>query len=61
MGNQWRRGPKMGPGRAQICRNSGFVKSKIDGENATVWSEKRCDLKKKGLTKNFNAFPVESR
>ena len=34
------RGPKVGSGPAQIWRISGFVKSKIDGENAVVWSEK---------------------
>ena len=28
-----------GPGPAQISWISGFVKSKIDGENAAVWSE----------------------
>ena len=37
---QCRRGPKVGPGPAQIRWISGFVKSKIDGENAVVWSEK---------------------
>ena len=36
---QGRREPNVGPGPAQICRISGFVKSKIDGENAAVWSE----------------------
>ena len=38
---------KRGQGPAQICRISGFVKPKIYGKNAAVWSEKRCDLKKK--------------
>ena len=42
-----RREPNVGPGPAQIWRISGFVNSKMDGENATVWSEKWCDLKKK--------------
>ena len=37
---QGRREPNVGPGTAQIRRNCGFVKSKIDGENAAVWSEK---------------------
>ena len=61
---QWRWGPKVGPRRAQIWRNSGFVESKIDGENAAVWSEKWCDLqtkRKKAFTKNLTVFPVEIR
>ena len=44
---QGRREPNVGQGPAQICRISGFVKPKIYGKNAAVWSEKRCDLKKK--------------
>ena len=53
---QCHRGPKVGPGPAQI---SGFVKSKIDGENAVVCSEK-CVISKqktrKGLHRNSNGF-----
>ena len=39
----------MGQGPAQILRIPGFMNSKTDGENATVLSEFRCDLQKKGL------------
>ena len=46
----------MGPGLAQRWRIYDFVKSKIDGENALIWSEKWCDLKKKGLHRNPNGF-----
>ena len=55
---QWRWGSKVGPGPSQIWRISGFVKSKTDGENGAVWSEKRGDLqrKKKGLHRNSNGF-----
>ena len=55
---QGRREPNVGPGPAQICRISGFVKPKIYEKNAAVWSEKRCDLqnKKKGLHRNLNGF-----
>ena len=59
---QCRRGPKVGPAPAQIWRISGFVKSKTDGENAAVWSEKWCDLqKKKVFTEIQTVFPVEIR
>ena len=40
-------GTKSGPGPAQIRRISGFVKSKIDGENAVVWSKDDVISKKK--------------
>ena len=53
---QGRREPNVGPTPAQMWRNCGFVKSKTDGENAVVWSEKWCDLKKK---KNSTVFPAE--
>ena len=58
---QCHRGPKVGPGPTQICRISGFVKSNIDGENAVVWSEKRCDLKKKVFTEMLTDFPVKKK
>ena len=51
----------MGPGPAQIWRNSGFVKSKIDDENAAVWSAKWCNLqkKKRSSTKTLTVFLAE--
>ena len=39
-----------------MWRNCGFVRSKIDGENAAVWSEKWCDLKKKRSFPKFQRF-----
>ena len=56
---QWRWGSKVGPGPSQIWRISGFVKSKTDGENGAVWSEKRGDLhrKKKVFTEIQTVFP----
>ena len=48
-----------GPGASSNVTELCFLKSKIDGENAAVWSEKWCDLqkrKKKGLLRNFNGF-----
>ena len=46
----------VGPGRAQMWRNCGFVKSKIDGENAADWSKKWCDLQKKKVSRKFQRF-----
>ena len=40
-------GTKSGPGQALIWQIFGFVKSKIDGENAVFWTKKWCDLQKK--------------
>ena len=51
---QVRQKPNVGPGPAQMSRNSGFVNSKTDGDNAAVLSKLWCDLKKKGL--HFNGF-----
>ena len=57
---QGRRDPNVGPGPTQIWRSSGFVKSKIDKENAAVWSEKWCDLqKKKVFTEILTVFLAE--
>ena len=59
---QGRRETNMGPGPAQIWRNSGLVKSKIGGEKAALWSEKWCDLqKKKVFTEILTIFPAEIR
>ena len=51
------RGYEVSQGRREPNVISGSVKAKIDGENAAVWSKKRCDLqKKKVLRENFNGF-----
>ena len=55
-GAQGRREPNVGPGPAQMWRNSGFVNSETDGDNAAVLSKLWCDLKKKGLHRNSNGF-----
>ena len=46
-------------GPSQIGWAPGFVKSKTDGENAAVWSQIRCDPKKKKkvFTKISTVFP----
>ena len=55
-------GTKSGPGPAQIRRISGFVKSKIDGENAVVWSKDDViSKKKKGLQASHADFSVSFR
>ena len=60
--SQGRREPNVGPGPAQICQISGFVKSKIYEKKAAVWSEKRCDLKKKKVfTEIETVFPAKLR
>ena len=51
-----------GPGDSSMWRNCGFVKTKIDGENAfclvrkMMWSPKKIDL-----LRNFNGFPVPNQ
>ena len=45
-----------GPGASTNITDFRFVNSKTDGENAAVLSELWCDLKKKGLYRNFNGI-----
>ena len=61
MYDQGRREPNVDPGTAQMGRNCGFVKSKIDEENAVVWSENAVISKKKGVLRIFNSFSVRNQ
>ena len=60
---QCRRETKVGPEPAHIWRIYGFVKSKIDKENAVTWSKKWCDLQKKNkiFTEILTVFTVKIR